>query len=175
MSATTRNNSPGTYVGLWHFGDIVALQCSARGRHLVRSSRQRIASQSCDQMVGVGRFELPTPCSRSRCATRLRYTPLAEEPWYIDGSARPGKEAGQGHPCIRCSADAMLVGGHPLTIFLEHRPPWLLAEMSGRHFKTRRIGAWPSGKATGFGPVILGSNPSAPATLSTRYRRIFCL
>jgi hypothetical protein len=25
------------------------------------------------------------------------------------------------------------------------------------------IGAWPSGKATGFGPVILGSNPSAPA------------
>lgn len=26
-------------------------------------------------MVGVGRFELPTPCSRSRCATRLRYTP----------------------------------------------------------------------------------------------------
>jgi hypothetical protein len=31
--------------------------------------------QSCDEMVGVGRFELPTPCSRSRCATRLRYTP----------------------------------------------------------------------------------------------------
>ena len=28
----------------------------------------------------------------------------------------------------------------------------------------KRIGAWPSGKATGFGPVILGSNPSAPAT-----------
>ena len=26
-------------------------------------------------MVGVGKFELPTPCSRSRCATRLRYTP----------------------------------------------------------------------------------------------------
>ena len=127
------------------------------------------------RLVGVGRFELPTPCSRSRCATRLRYTPLAEEPWYIDGSARPGKEAGQGHPCIRCSADAMLVGGHPLTIFLEHRPPWLLAEMSGRHFKTRRIGAWPSGKATGFGPVILGSNPSAPATLSTCYRTILCL
>lgn len=27
------------------------------------------------------------------------------------------------------------------------------------------FGAWPSGKATGFGPVTLGSNPSAPATL----------
>ena len=30
----------------------------------------------------------------------------------------------------------------------------------------RRIGAWPSGKATGFGPVIPGSNPGAPATQS---------
>ena len=29
----------------------------------------------------------------------------------------------------------------------------------------RRIGAWPSGKATGFGPVIPGSNPGAPATI----------
>ena len=26
-------------------------------------------------MVGAGRFELPTPCSRSKCATRLRYAP----------------------------------------------------------------------------------------------------
>src|SRR4029078_9929153 len=33
------------------------------------------------------------------------------------------------------------------------------------------IGAWPSGKATGFGPVIPGSNPGAPATQS----RIFWL
>ena len=36
------------------------------------------------------------------------------------------------------------------------------------------IGAWPSGKATGFGPVILGSNPSAPATLSACYRTMLC-
>ena len=26
-------------------------------------------------MVGVKRFELPTLCSQSRCATKLRYTP----------------------------------------------------------------------------------------------------
>ena len=26
-------------------------------------------------MVGMTRFELATPCSRSRCATRLRYIP----------------------------------------------------------------------------------------------------
>src|SRR5215510_10891964 len=27
------------------------------------------------KLVGAGRFELPTPCSRSKCATRLRYAP----------------------------------------------------------------------------------------------------
>lgn len=27
------------------------------------------------RLVGAGRFELPTPCSRSKCATRLRYAP----------------------------------------------------------------------------------------------------
>ena len=27
------------------------------------------------EMVGVPRFELGTPCSQSKCATRLRYTP----------------------------------------------------------------------------------------------------
>ena len=31
---------------------------------------------------------------------------------------------------------------------------------------TRGSGAWPSGKATGFGPVIPGSNPGAPALVS---------
>ncbi len=31
------------------------------------------------------------------------------------------------------------------------------------------FGAWPSGKATGFGPVIGGSNPSAPAILRQGY------
>ena len=40
-----------------------------------RSSRLISVHQSVHQLVGVGRFELPTPCSRSRCATRLRYTP----------------------------------------------------------------------------------------------------
>ncbi len=26
-------------------------------------------------MVGTGRFELPTPCTQNRCATRLRHAP----------------------------------------------------------------------------------------------------
>ena len=31
--------------------------------------------ESANEMVGVERFELPTSCSQSRRATRLRYTP----------------------------------------------------------------------------------------------------
>lgn len=32
------------------------------------------------ELVGAGRFELPTPCSRSKCATRLRYAPPDRQP-----------------------------------------------------------------------------------------------
>ncbi len=35
------------------------------------------------------------------------------------------------------------------------------------HSASRFTGAWPSGKATGFGPVIPGSNPGAPANVTT--------
>ena len=41
------------------------------------------------------------------------------------------------------------------------RPPQRRAP---RGSSPRRVGAWPSGKARGFGPRIEGSNPSAPAT-----------
>ena len=40
-----------------------AIRCSARFTKWLR------------RLVGAGRFELPTPCSRSKCATRLRYAP----------------------------------------------------------------------------------------------------
>src|SRR5215472_471508 len=40
-----------------------ALQCSGQFH------------KSLISLVGAGRFELPTPCSRSKCATRLRYAP----------------------------------------------------------------------------------------------------
>src|SRR5262245_60507178 len=33
------------------------------------------------------------------------------------------------------------------------------------------VGAWPSGKATGFGPVIPGSNPGAPALVAANDER----
>ncbi len=31
------------------------------------------------KLVGVEGFEPPTPCSQSRCATRLRYTPFVPD------------------------------------------------------------------------------------------------
>ena len=49
-----------------------------------------------------------------------------------------------------------------------HYPRWQRAgtcECKRDQLRRFYTGAWPSGKATGFGPVILGSNPSAPATL----------
>src|SRR4029453_13408665 len=39
--------------------------------------------------------------------------------------------------------------------------------------QTPRVGAWPSGKARGFGPRTEGSNPSAPATPKRRHERSF--
>ena len=40
----------------------------------VRWERLRWPNQEIGrELVGAGRFELPTPCSRSKCATRLRH------------------------------------------------------------------------------------------------------
>ena len=41
----------------------------------VPKPRMKCGAKRLKRMVGAGRFELPTPCSRSKCATRLRYAP----------------------------------------------------------------------------------------------------
>src|SRR5438045_8402631 len=48
-----------------------------RGLYLSRSVRLRsgLAAKSRERLVGVAGFEPATPSSRTRCATRLRYTP----------------------------------------------------------------------------------------------------
>ena len=71
-------------------------------------------------------------------------------------------------PCSRrlhwppsCSTGADLPGA-------TEPPPDLPARPGRRvHSASRFTGAWPSGKATGFGPVIPGSNPGAPANVPT--------
>ncbi len=40
-----------------------------------RSGRNAVLRAHVPEVVGVEGFEPPTPCSQSRCATRLRYTP----------------------------------------------------------------------------------------------------
>ena len=48
-------------------------------------------------MVGVRGFEPPTPSSRTRCATRLRYTPTFDAGAGAPSSGEPGySDAGQG-------------------------------------------------------------------------------
>src|SRR6185369_12693595 len=82
-----------------------------------------------------------------------------DEARYIDGGTNPRKETRD----LRCPWRAMLLGGHPLTISMSDcRRPRAKPPETG-HITETGIGAWPSGKATGFGPVIPGSNPGAPA------------
>ena len=50
-------------------------------------------------MVGMTRFELATPCSRSRCATRLRYIPYSD---FIRFSAVFVKDGLVFEGCMRC-------------------------------------------------------------------------
>ena len=59
---------------------------------------------SADLIGRAGRFELPTPCSRSKCATRLRYAPpdlerrRQEEPTECGLYRRRGRWAASEHP-----------------------------------------------------------------------------
>ena len=47
---------------------------AAKSRGVVRMDRNTLFINNVS-MVGAERFELPTLCSQSRCATRLRYAP----------------------------------------------------------------------------------------------------
>ena len=54
------------------------LQCDLSAENLLRKTLccELFAANLCTCLVGVERFELPTSCSQSRRATRLRYTPM---------------------------------------------------------------------------------------------------
>src|SRR5512143_3811550 len=40
-----------------------------------RDAKQGLRPAKMEELVGARRFELPTPCTPCRCATRLRYAP----------------------------------------------------------------------------------------------------
>src|SRR5919204_197730 len=62
--------------------------------------------------VGTGRFELPTPCSQSRCATRLRHVPRPASVVDSVRAARPGMATdvagyvcGRGGAAVPCRSE----------------------------------------------------------------------
>lgn len=62
-------------------------------RQLPRSKRQNYLPLIISRLVGARGFEPPTPCSRSRCATRLRYAPT------VRGQVAPGALECKGESC----------------------------------------------------------------------------
>ena len=61
-------------------------------------------------MVGAAGFELATPCSQSRCSTRLSYAPRPRNEWYLAVSGKAVKGERRGRPPWAICDD----GGHPL-------------------------------------------------------------
>ena len=59
---------------IWFWSSDLASWRPASIRSAIHSN-SGLASAGPTKVVGAGRFELPTPCSRSKCATRLRYAP----------------------------------------------------------------------------------------------------
>ena len=58
--------------------DIVTnTQSERKVKEILKGERKSISNE--EKLVGVERFELPTSCSQSRRATRLRYTPLNDD------------------------------------------------------------------------------------------------
>ena len=124
-------------------------------------------AKSLKKLVGVARFELATPSSRTRCATRLRYTPAAlREPSYRLG---PGGR----------QADKFWRPRRPNRTLRGPRPPYIRGADRRRRAATIRpqMGRGQEVKASGFDPVIPGSNPGAPAKsrFSTNCRRFLLL
>ena len=57
--------------------DTASSEAVSSGTELCENGQNehRVASSNIVPLVGTGRFELPTPCSQSRCATKLRHVP----------------------------------------------------------------------------------------------------
>ena len=64
---------------IWFWSSDLASWRPASIRSAIHSN-SGLASAGPTKVVGAGRFELPTPCSRSKCATRLRYAPPDRQP-----------------------------------------------------------------------------------------------
>ena len=84
---------------------------AAHGKALNRLQIDPRVSNSVLMLVGAERFELPTPCSQNRCATRLRYAPTSPHPY--------SKEIPLGKLLVHDFADFLACIGERVT-----RKPW---------------------------------------------------
>ena len=127
-------------------------------------------------LVGAGRFELPTPCSRSKCATRLRYAP----PDPLPGSSSQGRRRPEG----RDARGGYITGRHPhrkLGRSMQQLEPSRQADRRHAPLPARlrltmvRRAAQRAGTAMGRSQAVRqrilippcgGSNPPAPASVS---------
>ena len=152
------------------------------------SIRTPCRSRPCEKMVGVRGFEPPTPSSRTRCATRLRYTPMSRR---RNGASRalivkalaggktafslfgplvaaPFRAAAQ-----RCASPRHAIARRGLTQTKSGRKAaWRMAGgVAGRRAALygprppvlRRVGASPSGKAADFDSAIRRFESSRPS------------
>ena len=73
---------------------VVSSSLQATAKRMVIYTKKGITAESRNPsnfLVGARRFELPTPCSRSRCATRLRYAPTSDLFSFSGGGLSSGK------------------------------------------------------------------------------------
>ncbi len=132
-----------------------------------------------------GEIRTPDPLLPKQVRYQAALHSVSLKVTYIDKRLRPrnrglamrAPRGGSDLEIASGAGDIMSAGAAPSIAAKEasgYGPPRFVARIApgrepapARVLQRRRlcIGAWPSGKATGFGPVIPGSNPGAPATL----------
>ncbi len=104
-------------------------------------ARTFVRRRACRELVGVEGFEPPTPCSQSRCATRLRHTPPDAHRWAQEPTA-PAPRAGniRSRPLIVNAAAPRMARGNHISTQPSRRPPratWSVARLTAKLLEIR--------------------------------------
>ena len=121
-------------------------------------------------MVGVRGFEPPTPCSRSRCATRLRYTPNRPKRLAYRRSDANLRHAGRPRYSEAQGRRQAQIGARPRLSIFRPNPPRRVAAGTVCLYVPRAIGASPSGKAVDFDSTMRRFESSRPSQQHFEFR-----